>query len=60
MYVEDDTRPIFVKGWRDQARLLDKFSIGEVISVTGLTAKTGLDNKIELFLTIFSSINRKN
>jgi replication factor A1 len=60
MYVEDDTRPIFVKGWRDQARLLDKFSIGEVISVTGLTAKTGLDNKIELFLTAFSSINKKN
>ena len=60
LYVEDDTRPIFVKGWRDQARLLDKFSIGEVISVTGLTAKTGLDNKIELFLTVFSSINKKN
>ena len=54
MYVEDDTGPIFVKGWRDQARLLDKFSI------TGLTAKTGLENKMELFLTAFSSINKKN
>ncbi len=60
MYVEDDTGPIFVKGWRDQATLLDKFSIGEVISITGLTAKTGLENKIELFLTAFSSINKKN
>lgn len=60
MYVEDDTGPIFVKGWRDQANLLDKFSIGEVVSITGLTAKTGLENKIELFLTAFSSINKKN
>ncbi len=60
MYVEDDTGPIFVKGWRDQATLLDKFSIGEVVSITGLTAKTGLENKIELFLTAFSSINKKN
>ncbi|HSG74061.1 MAG TPA: single-stranded DNA-binding protein [Nitrosopumilaceae archaeon] len=60
MYVEDDTGPIFVKGWRNLARLLDKFSIGEVISVTGLTAKTGLENKMELFLTAFSSITKKN
>jgi len=60
MYVEDDTGPISVKGWRNQANLLDKLSIGEVISVTGLTAKTGLDNKIELFLTPFSTIIKKN
>jgi len=60
MYIEDDTGPIFVKGWRDQATLLDKFSIGEVVSIAGLTAKTGLENKIELFLTAFSSINKKN
>lgn len=60
MYVEDDTGSIFVKGWRDQANLLDRFSIGEVISVTGLTAKTGLENKMELFLTPFSGIKKKN
>jgi hypothetical protein len=60
MYVEDDTAPITVKGWRDQARLLDNFSIGEIVSITGLTAKSGLENKIELFLTAFSSIKKKN
>jgi len=60
MYVEDDTGSIYVKGWRDQARLLDKFTLGEVVSITGLTAKTGLENKMELFLTAFSSINKKN
>jgi hypothetical protein len=60
MYVEDDTGPITIKGWRDQARLLDNFSIGEIVSITGLTAKPGLENKIELFLTAFSSIKKKN
>ena len=38
MYVEDDTGQIWIKGWRNQARLLDNFSIGEIISATGLTA----------------------
>jgi replication factor A1 len=60
MYVEDDTGPITVKGWRNQANLLDKFSIGEIVSISGLTAKSGLENKIELFLTSFSSIKKKN
>ena len=60
MYVEDDTGPITVKGWRNQANLLDNFSIGEIVSITGLTAKSGLENKIELFLTAFSSIKKKN
>ena len=60
MYVEDDTAAISVKGWREQSRLLDKFSIGEVVSITGLTAKAGLENKIELFLTPFSNIIKKN
>ena len=60
MYVEDDTGPITVKGWRDQARLLDNFSIGEIVSITGLNAKEGLENRIELFLTPFSFITKKN
>jgi replication factor A1 len=60
MYVEDDTAAISIKGWREQSRLLDKFSIGEIVSITGLTAKAGLENKIELFLTPFSNIIKKN
>ena len=60
MYVEDDTGPITVKGWRNQANLLDNFSIGEIVSISGLVAKSGLENKIELFLTPFSSIKKKN
>lgn len=60
MFVEDDTGQIWIKGWRNQARLLDNFSIGEIISATGLTAKSGLEGRVELFLTSFSTINKKN
>ena len=60
MYVEDDTAQIWLKGWRNQARLLDECSIGEIISVTGVTAKPGLEGRTELFLTPYSGIKKKN
>lgn len=60
MFVEDDTGQIWVKGWRNQARLIDKCAIGEIISITGLNAKSGLEGRIELFLTSYSKITKKN
>ncbi len=60
MFIEDDTGQIWIKGWRNQARLLDDCSIGEIISVTGVTAKQGLEGRTELFVTPFSSIKKKN
>lgn len=60
MFVEDDTGQIWIKGWRDQARLIDKCELGEIVSVTGLNAKSGLEGRIELFLTPFSKITKKN
>ena len=60
MYVEDDSGQIWIKGWRNQARLIDNCSIGEVISVTGVNAKLGLEGRIELFLSPFSTISKKN
>jgi len=60
MFVEDDTGQIWVKGWRNQARLIEKCELGEIISITGLNARAGLEGRIELFLTPFSKINRKN
>ncbi len=60
MFVEDDTDQIWIKGWRDQAGIIDKCSIGEIVSVTGVTAKAGLEGRIELFLTPFSTIVKKN
>jgi replication factor A1 len=60
MFVEDDTGQIWVKGWRNQARLTDKCELGEIVSITGLNAKAGLEGRIELFLTAFSKIIKKN
>jgi len=60
MFVEDDTGQIWVKGWRNQARIIDKCELGEIVSITGLNARAGLEGRIELFLTAFSKITKKN
>ena len=60
MFVEDDTGQIWVKGWRNQARLIDKCELGEIVSISGLNAKTGIEGRTELFLTAFSKIMKKN
>jgi replication factor A1 len=60
MFVEDDTGQIWVKGWRNQARLIDKCELGEIISIAGVNAKSGLEGRVELSLTSFSKITKKN
>ena len=60
MFVEDDTGQIWIKGWRNQARLIEKCELGEIISITGLNGRAGLEGRIELFLTGFSKITKKN
>jgi len=60
MFVEDDTGQIWVKGWRNQARLIEKCELGEIISITGLSGRAGLEGRIDLFLTAFSKITKKN
>lgn len=60
MFVEDDTGQIWVKGWRNQSRLIEKCELGEIISITGLNARAGLEGRIELFLTAYSKITKKN
>jgi replication factor A1 len=60
MFIEDETGQIWLKGWRNQARLLDQFSQGEIITIIGVTAKAGLEGRTELFLTPFSSVVKKN
>ena len=59
-FVEDDTGQVWVKGWRSQARLLEQFTQGEIISITGVTAKPGLEGRTEVFLTAYSVVTRKN
>jgi len=60
MFIEDETGQVWLKGWRNQAKMLDRFSQGEIITVVGVTAKAGLEGRIELFLTPFSDITKKN
>ena len=60
MYVEDDTGPISVKGWRDQAALLDGCQLGDIIHITGVNARAGFGGGVELSLTAFSQIRKKN
>jgi len=59
-FIEDDTGQIWLKGWRAQARLLEQFTQGEIISITGVTAKPGLEGRTEVFLTAYSVVTRKN
>jgi ssDNA-binding replication factor A large subunit len=59
-FIEDDTGQVWLKGWRMQARLLEQYTQGEVISITGVTAKPGLEGRTEIFLTAYSVITRKN
>ena len=60
MFVEDDTGQIWVKGWRNQAKLIDKCELE--IFITGLNAKANNfgEGRIELFLTAHSKIIKKN
>jgi len=60
MFVEDDSGQIWIKGWRNQAILLDGLSSGEIISVTAVNAKAGLEGRTELFLTPYSAVVKKN
>ena len=60
VFIEDETGQIWLKGWRNQSRMLEQFSQGEIITVTGVTARAGLEGRTELFLTPFSSITKKN
>ena len=60
MFVEDDSGQIWIKGWKNESRLINKCSLGEIISVTDVTGRSGLEGRIDLFLTPFSTITKKN
>jgi replication factor A1 len=59
-FIEDDTGQIWLKGWRAQSRLMEQFTQGEIITVTAVNSKLGLEGSTELFLTPYSVIIRKN
>jgi len=60
MFVEDDSGQVWIKGWRQQADLMDNFSLGDIITVLGVNARPGLEGKLDLVLTPYSKIIKKN
>ena len=60
MFVEDDSGQVWIKGWRQQADLMDNFTLGDIITIIGVNAKPGLEGKLDLVLTPYSKIIKKN
>lgn len=60
MYVEDDSGQVWIKGWRQQADLMDNFTLGDIITIIGVNARPGLEGKLDLVLTPYSKIIKKN
>ena len=56
MYVGDDSKEMWVKGWRNQALLAADFKQGDRLSITGINARHGMDGRVDLVLTAFSVI----
>jgi len=60
MFVEDDSGQVWIKGWREQADLMDSFTLGDIITILGVNARPGLEGKLDLVLTSYSKIIKKN
>ncbi len=43
MFVEDDSGQVWIKGWRQQADLMDNFTLGDIITIIGVNARPGLE-----------------
>ncbi len=60
MLVEDDSGNVWIKGWRDQTKLIERCLIGDIISIINVDAKDSIDGREELLLNRFSVIIKKN
>ena len=58
MLVEDQTGQITVKGWRSQARLVDSCALGEIVQITDLNARQGLEGRTDLVLGAYSVVTK--
>ena len=56
MFVEDDSGQVWIKGWRQQADLMDSYTLGDIITILGVNARPGLEGKLDLVLTPYSKI----
>ena len=60
MFVEDDSGQVWIKGWRQQGDLMDTYTLGDIITILGVNARPGLEGKLDLVLTPYSKIIKKN
>ncbi len=60
MFIEDDSGQMWVKGWRNNAGLIDKCSLGEIVSIVDVAAKAGFEGRTELVLGAFSKVTKKD
>ena len=60
MFVEDDSGQVWFIGWRQQADLMDSYTLGDIITILGVNARPGLEGKLDLVLTPYSKIIKKN
>ena len=56
IYACDDTGEAWIKGWRSQAKMSDRCQKGSVVSVTGVNARHGMEGRVDLVLTAYSTI----
>ncbi len=59
-FIEDESKSIWIKGWRDVAREITKFESGDIVQIIGANAKAGPDGSLELMLNHFSKIMKKS
>ena len=56
IFAGDNTGQIWVNGWREQSRTIDKYDLGNVVVVTALDARPDWQQKMSLTMTRFSKI----
>ena len=57
MHVGDDTDQMWIKGWRNQSRLAGSYRAGDRLSITAVNARQGLEGRIDLVLTAYSTMS---
>ena len=57
--VGDDSGEMRVVGWRDQARIIGPYTMGDIVTITDLEARAGTDGRPELILGRFSKVTKK-
>ena len=58
--VGDATGQMWVKGWREDARLIDGLGTGDIAVMTDVTARSGLEGRVDLFVGPYTKVTKKD